>query len=482
MRGNRLTGEIPASLGFLSILKVLGVYNNSLRGTIPPSLGRNEISCIVPVSIFNLSNLITFDIGTNKIQGFLHSDSEITLPYVEFFSIAGNQVSGQIPVSISNASNLNVLQFAENKFRGDVPSLEKLDKIFMSLQECKCYVVEGNNKLCGGIPELNLSRYDWKKISNTSVRLKIAIIIVILGVTLVFTCLLILWVGKKKEQNPPSTCAKDSLLQLSYQIFLRVTTRFATQNLVGLGNFGSVYKGYLEERIATIAVKEDWLHPSITMNESETMRNLNFYQRVNVVVDVVHALEYLHHRCETSIINCDLKPSNILLDVKMVGHIIVFGLAKVLYEDGLNHPSNQSRSLGIRGTIGYAPPEYDMGCELSTKGDVYSYGILLLEMFTGKRPTDEIFKEGLSIHNFVSDAFPDRMVEIIDHILLQECLTCSAEQPSEWMGMGDVVTKFCSARDKLFLPTRFRRGFKLHTLLKNQVIMACCLSKILLSF
>ncbi|KAL4295414.1 hypothetical protein GQ457_12G031730 [Hibiscus cannabinus] len=75
---------------------------------------------------------------------------------------------------------------------------------------------------------------------------------------------------------------------------------------------------------------------------------------------------------------------------------------------------------GLRGTIGYAPPEYGMGSELSTKGDVYSYDILLLEMFTGRRPTDERFKEGLSRHNFVKEALPDRVVEIIDPILLQE--------------------------------------------------------------
>ncbi|XP_040957993.1 probable LRR receptor-like serine/threonine-protein kinase At3g47570 [Gossypium hirsutum] len=61
-----------------------------------------------------------------------------------------------------------------------------------------------------------------------------------------------------------------------------------------------------------------------------------------------------------------------------------------------------------------------MGSELSTKGDVYSYGILLLEMFTGKRPTDEKFKEGLSLHNFVKSALPDRVIEILDPILFEE--------------------------------------------------------------
>ncbi|PPR84450.1 hypothetical protein GOBAR_AA36266 [Gossypium barbadense] len=235
---------------------------------------------------------------------------------------------------------------------------------------------------------------------------------------------------------------------------------------------------------------EDWLHPSVGMNKPETMRNLNFFQRLNVAIDVAHALEYLHHRCETPIIHCDLKPSNVLLDGEMVGHISDFGLAKIHSGDKLNYSTKESTSFGLRGTIGYAPPEYGMGSELSTNGDVYSYGILLLEMLTGQRPTNERFKEGLSLNNFVKTALSDRVVEIIDPVLLQEdfqggkaayitlnennlgndihlqCLnsifeiglTCSTESPSERIDMSNVINKLCSIRDKLLRPTRLHRG------------------------
>ena len=61
-----------------------------------------------------------------------------------------------------------------------------------------------------------------------------------------------------------------------------------------------------------------------------------------------------------------------------------------------------------------------MGGELSTEGDVYSYGILVLEMFTGKRPTNNMFKDGLNLHNFVKMALPKRLVQVVDPMLCQE--------------------------------------------------------------
>ncbi|PKH99132.1 hypothetical protein CRG98_049673, partial [Punica granatum] len=63
---------------------------------------------------------------------------------------------------------------------------------------------------------------------------------------------------------------------------------------------------------------------------------------------------------------------------------------------------------------------YGAGAEVSTNGDVHSYGILVLEMFTGKRPTDNMFSDGLNLHLFAKAAFPERVLQIIDPLLLQE--------------------------------------------------------------
>jgi serine/threonine protein kinase len=111
--------------------------------------------------------------------------------------------------------------------------------------------------------------------------------------------------------------------------------------------------------------------------------------------------------------------------------------------------------------------DYGMGCGISTRGDVYSFGVLLLEMLTGKRPTDEMFVYGLNLRNFAESMFPDRLAEILDpHMLheesqpcaevwMQSCiiplvalgLSCSTQSPKERPGMRDMCAKLCYIKE-----------------------------------
>jgi serine/threonine protein kinase len=101
----------------------------------------------------------------------------------------------------------------------------------------------------------------------------------------------------------------------------------------------------------------DWLHPTATEDEAhQEHRNLNLYQRLDIAIDVASALEYLHYHCQTPILHCDLKPSNVLLDDEMIGHVGDFGLARFAPEADHNSSANQLSSIGVRGTIGYAAP------------------------------------------------------------------------------------------------------------------------------
>uniref|UniRef100_A0A251UCG6 non-specific serine/threonine protein kinase n=2 Tax=Helianthus annuus TaxID=4232 RepID=A0A251UCG6_HELAN len=144
----------------------------------------------------------------------------------------------------------------------------------------------------------------------------------------------------------------------------------------------------------------DWLHPT---------SRLSLLQIIHILIDVASALDYIHNHCIPSIIHGDLKPSNILLDVEMVAHVGDFGLARILRTTSYNNNSTE-----IRGTIGYAASEYGLGNEMTSSGEVYSFRVLLLEMMTGKKPTDNIFSEGLSLHKFAFMALHEHVTNVID--------------------------------------------------------------------
>ncbi|XP_052181650.1 probable LRR receptor-like serine/threonine-protein kinase At3g47570 [Diospyros lotus] len=98
----------------------------------------------------------------------------------------------------------------------------------------------------------------------------------------------------------------------------------------------------------------------------------------------------------------------------MVAYVGDFGLARLMLE--MN--PNQSNSVGVKGTIGYAAPEYGLGSEVSRDGGVYNFGILLLEMMTDKRPTESMFEVSLNLHTFARMAIPDHVMDIVDPKLL----------------------------------------------------------------
>lgn len=142
--------------------------------------------------------------------------------------------------------------------------------------------------------------------------------------------------------------------------------------------------------------------PNGTLARQIQEKILDWESVVSVAVGMANGLLYLHKEGLEPILHCDLKPSNILLDFDLKPAIADFGLSRVLkYSD----MSNGFSTSNIKGSIGYMAPEYAAGSKITSKVDVYSYGIILLEMVSGRSPTCEMFSDGrTTLRQWVVDA------------------------------------------------------------------------------
>jgi serine/threonine protein kinase len=208
---------------------------------------------------------------------------------------------------------------------------------------------------------------------------------------------------------------------------------------------GNDFKALVYEYMSNGSL-ERWLH-----TDQETM---DLSQRIDIAMDVAYALDYLHHQSGNPVIHCDLKPSNVLLDADMVAHVGDFGLAKFAILESSDQ--TQSQSVGLKGTIGYAAPEYGLANEASIEGDIYSYGILLLEMMTGKSPTDPMFGEAFSLHNYAKAVLTDNAILIAEPNLTDSIVSvmkigvaCSMESPQDRMAISDVIHQLQSIKGNL---------------------------------
>ncbi|KAL2540841.1 putative LRR receptor-like serine/threonine-protein kinase [Abeliophyllum distichum] len=458
---NLFTDSLPNEIGNLNNLGKLDVSNNMLSGEIPSSLGR----CV---------QLEVLYMEQNFFKGTIPS-SLSSLRGIQVLDLSNNSISGEIPEYFWDF-NLLILNLSFNNFNGSLP--EK--GIF---KNASAISVLGNSKLCGGIPDLQLPKCHLTQTKKHGfTRATKLVVSLVLGISVLSTAcaFLFLFWFKRVKKVPATDSIESSLLNISYQTLLHATGGFSEDNLLGRGSYGSVFKGILDPDGTVVAVKilnlvhrgalksfmaecealrnirhrnlvkvlsacsgvdykgndfkalvyefmangslEDWLHHSEGQNEFHVnfeQKRLSLVQRLNIVIDVANALDYLHNHCDIPIVHCDLKPGNVLLDNDFVGHVGDFGLARFLSKDEQPR-TNITSSRGIRGSIGYTAPEYGIGSEISTYGDVYSFGILLLEMLTGKRPTNDMFQDGLDLRTFIVDSLPDRLEEIVDPVLLQE--------------------------------------------------------------
>nr|DAD29575.1 TPA_asm: hypothetical protein HUJ06_031043 [Nelumbo nucifera] len=278
--------------------------------------------------------------------------------------------------------------------------------------------VGGNQKLCGGIAELKLptciiTASSKRKSHYLLLEVITPVVVMVLVSILLLSFIVRRYLRRPRRNEQSSAPPFPQHLTISYAELLKATNGFSEANLIGVGSYGSVYKGILDENDETlIAVKvlnldqrgaaksfnsecealknirhrnlvkmlstcssidfhgndfkalifefmpngslEKWLHPEADGHQE--LRKLSFMERLGIAIDIASALEYLHHHSHAAIVHSDLKPGNVLLDEKLTAHLSDFGLANVLSEFSISSASNGTNSAAMKGSIGYIAP------------------------------------------------------------------------------------------------------------------------------
>ncbi|XP_050384146.1 probable LRR receptor-like serine/threonine-protein kinase At1g51880 [Argentina anserina] len=391
--------------------------------------------------------IIYLDLSSSRLTGEI--DGSISaLTMIQTLNLSNNNLTGPIPDFFSNMSNLNVLNLENNKLTGSVPNglTERVQNGLLSLSLC-------NN------PNLSENVSCKKKKSAVSGYV-IPIIGSVIGITvLLLIVAIIFWRLKRRRQHGAVIEAQSpnglvelepTRRQFTYPEILKVTNN--RQRILGKGGFGTVYHGYLDDN-TQVAVK--LLSPSSSRGLEQFHAEVNLLMRVHhtnltslvgycddeknkglvyeymargnlqeylsdkspnvltwdgrlhIATDAAQGLEYLHYGCKPPMIHRDVKTTNILLSENFQAKLSDFGLSR-------NFPAEYGTHIvtGVAGTPGYLAPEYQQLNRFNEKSDVFSFGIVLLEIITG-RPAVSRTRERIVINDWVGSVIPKGDIDAI---------------------------------------------------------------------
>ncbi|XP_017980559.1 PREDICTED: G-type lectin S-receptor-like serine/threonine-protein kinase At4g27290 [Theobroma cacao] len=352
-------------------------------------------------------------------------------------------------------------------------------------------------------------RLHASEIGNDShARKRLSVIIVVSVIAGILIVCLVLWciIRKKRKNKRGMECKKEDIEVPFFDLetLTAATDGFSPEKLVGAGGFGSVYKiavkrlsknskqgleefknevvliaklqhrnlvrllGYCIQGEERILVYEFMPNNSLDYFIFDPKRSalLPCTKRFDIIMGIARGLLYLHQDSRLQIIHRDLKTSNVLLDHNLNAVISDFGLARTFGGDEVQVKTNR-----VAGTYGYMSPEYAVDGEFSVKSDVFSFGVLMLEILSGKK--NRGFTHPDHHHNLLGHAWllwkTDRALELIDSCLENSCvpsqvlrciqlsLLCVQKFPEDRPEMSCVVSMLVNEKD--ILPQPKQPGF-----------------------
>jgi hypothetical protein len=436
---NNFTGVIPEEIGQLNSLVILNFSSNSLSGEIPKQL------C-------NLTNLWVLDLSSNDLTGIIPSALK-SLHFLSAFNISHNDLEGPIP----DGGQLST--FPSSSFEGN-------PKLCGRILHRRCGIAEGPSG----------SRKQWTKKQWTKKSILAITLGVFFGGTAILSVLGCLLATIKHrisnngdvEETSFETGSEESLVivprgkgeesSLTFADIVKATNNFHQENIIGCGGYGLVYKADLPDG-PKLAIKklndamclmdreftaevdalsmaehdnlvplwgygiqgdsrfliypymengslDDWLHNG----DGDANSFLDWPTRLKIAQGASRGLSYIHGVCKPHIVHRDIKSSNILLDREFKAYVADFGLSRLI--DSKTHFTTE-----LVGTLGYIPPEYGQGWVATLRGDMYSFGMVLLELLTGRRPV-LILSSSKELVNWVQEMISEgKQLEVLDPTL-----------------------------------------------------------------
>ncbi|XP_022134984.1 receptor protein-tyrosine kinase CEPR1 [Momordica charantia] len=454
MQGNKISGVLPPEISGATNLVKIDFSNNLLSGPIPSEIGNlnrlnllllqgNRLNSSIPSSLSELKSLNVLDLSDNRLTGKIPESLCELLPNSINFS--NNQLSGPIPLSLIKGGLVE-------SFSGN-PGL--CVSVYLDSSDQKFPICSQN--------------YNRKRL-NSIWAIGVSAFIILIGAALYLRRRL----SREKAEMEQEETLSTSFFSYDVKSFHRISfdpreiiESMVDKNIVGRGGSGMVYKIELRSG-EMVAVKKLWSrkgkdtasdqeqlhlvdkelktevetlgsirHKNIvklycyfssvecSLLVYEYMPNGNLWDalhkgwvhlewptRHQIALGIAQGLAYLHHDLLPSIIHRDIKTTNILLDVNYHPKVADFGIAKVLQA----RAGKDSATTVIAGTYGYLAPEYAYSSKATTKCDVYSFGIVLMELITGKKPVEAEFGENKNIIYWVSNKVDTKegAMEVLD--------------------------------------------------------------------